>query len=246
MTGNVTVITRDSGRIGTASKEFMTTPRGLTLNQVLVDRRATVNGTRNPSVPSVSQTAECKYPGCARDAYRVGWCCAHYERQRRGKDMDAPHRRHLSPEERFWEKVDKTGDCWVWTAKGNKKGYGRFYLDGGPRLAHRVAYEFANGQIPDGLDLDHTCHVHACVNQAHLRPVTNAQNHQNHQGANSNSVSGVRGVSWGKARGKWRATVRLDRKHHDLGHFATVAEAEAVVTEWRRIHMPYSVMDQTS
>ena len=147
-------------------------------------------------------------------------------------------------EERFFAKVDKTGGCWLWTAGKNRGGYGVFRLDGRTCLAHRVAYSWANGQIPDGLDLDHTCHVPACVNPAHLRPVTNAQNHQNRQGEQRNNTSGVRGVYWDKPAGKWRAQAVLDWTQHYLGCFATVADAEAVVTEWRQIHMPYSIMDQ--
>ena len=149
-------------------------------------------------------------------------------------------------EDRFWSKVDKTEDCWLWTAGKNKKGYGLFGLDGKTRKAHRVSYSWANGPIPVGLDLDHTCYVHACVNPDHLRLATNAQNGQNRQGDQRNNTSGVRGVSWNKARGKWYAQARLDRKKHHLGCFATVAEAEAVVTGWRRIHMPFSLMDQAS
>lgn len=149
-------------------------------------------------------------------------------------------------EARFWVKVDKTGDCWLWTATKNQGGYGLFRVDGKTRLAHRVAYEFANGAIPAGLYLDHTCHVPVCVNPAHLRLATNAQNLQNRLSAQRNSVSGVRGVFWDKVNEKWRATARLDGKHHSLGRFVDIADAEAVVIEWRRINMPFSLMDQVA
>ena len=150
------------------------------------------------------------------------------------------------PEARFWPKVDKTGDCWLWTAGKTKDGYGLFQVGGRQRLAHRVSYEFSVGPIPAGLDLDHTCYVHACVNPDHLRLATNAQNGQNRHGAQRDSTSGVRGVYWHRAAGKWYARAKLDGKNHHLGLFATIAEAEAVVVEWRRIHMPFSLMDQVT
>lgn len=147
-------------------------------------------------------------------------------------------------EGRFWAKVDRTGECWLWMATNNPKGYGQVRVDGRLHLAHRFAYEMEFGPIPGGNHIDHMCHIPACVNPAHLRPVTNAENHQNMQGANSNSASGVRGVTWREDRNKWRAEATLDGKKHHIGYFATVEEAEAVVTKWRRTNMPYSLMDQ--
>ncbi len=81
-----------------------------------------------------------------------------------------------SDAERFWVKVDLTGDCWEWTASKNKKGYGRFRFQGETRLAHRVAYEMIVGPIPFGLTLDHLCRNHGCVRPEHLEPVTQRVN----------------------------------------------------------------------
>lgn len=43
-------------------------------------------------------------------------------------------------------------------------------------MAHRVAYELWVGPIPEGMELDHRCKVRACINPAHLEPVTHAEN----------------------------------------------------------------------
>lgn len=84
----------------------------------------------------------------------------------------------VTPEERFWSKVEKADGCacWVWTAGLSVDGYGQFTINKRPLRAHRYAYEQANGPIPDGLVLDHLCRNRRCVRPDHLEPVTNREN----------------------------------------------------------------------
>lgn len=77
---------------------------------------------------------------------------------------------------RFFAKVAKSGDCWIWSGARGTGGYGRFRVAGRTREAHRVAYLMLVGPIPDGLQLDHLCRVRSCVNPAHLEPVTSREN----------------------------------------------------------------------
>jgi hypothetical protein len=77
----------------------------------------------------------------------------------------------VAPEVRFFRFVSEDGECWMWTGTKNR-GYGQFRLVEGRVYAHRWAYEFFRGPIPDGLTLDHLCRNRACVNPDHLEPVT--------------------------------------------------------------------------
>ena len=81
-----------------------------------------------------------------------------------------------SQEQRFWEKVEKTDACWVWTATLHNNGYGYMTFAGKNQPAHRISYTLIVGTIPAGLVIDHLCRNRACVNPAHLEPVTRKEN----------------------------------------------------------------------
>jgi HNH endonuclease len=81
-------------------------------------------------------------------------------------------------DERFWAKVDASGDCWEWTAARMKNGYGVFNVGGtaGTALAHRFAYALLVGCVDAALQLDHLCRNRTCVNPDHLEPVSQRTN----------------------------------------------------------------------
>lgn len=70
---------------------------------------------------------------------------------------------------RFWEKVNKTESCWLWTGALLKTGYGSIRINNKSVRAHRVAYELSVGKIPDGMIILHSCDNPLCVNPSHLR-----------------------------------------------------------------------------
>jgi len=66
--------------------------------------------------------------------------------------------------------------CWLWLGNLHRMGYGR--LKEGKRVisAHRFAYEYYRGTIPNGLVIDHLCRLPSCVNPWHMEVVTNTVN----------------------------------------------------------------------
>ncbi len=144
-----------------------------------------------------------------------------------------------TPEERFWAKVDKSGDCWLWTGKPNQSGHAQFLINGKKVMAHRFAWKLLRGPIPDGLVLDHDnpdygCGQPLCVNPAHLEPVTRTVNNRRKRGLAANNTSGVRGVSWDAAAGKWRAQCIFDGVRHHGGYFDQLEDAEAAAIALRQ------------
>jgi len=90
-----------------------------------------------------------------------------------------PKGRFYSPESTeklFWEKVDKTGSCWLWTGLLSDEGYGRFHVNRVGIPAHVYSYELHVGSVPDGMILRHTCDVRRCIRPDHLVPGTQKQN----------------------------------------------------------------------
>jgi hypothetical protein len=79
-------------------------------------------------------------------------------------------------------------DCIIWDKSIKDTGYGQTLFRGKITKAHRAAWIEANGEIPEGLVIDHTCHnpkeceggvtcIHrACVNVEHMRLVKQREN----------------------------------------------------------------------
>lgn len=99
------------------------------------------------------------------------------------------HESQRTTPQSFWLKLDRTGECWLWTGGVYKSGYGSTAFAGltGRRkwAAHRLAWTLANGPIPNGLCVLHKCDANypmgsrdyrRCCNPAHLWLGTRPEN----------------------------------------------------------------------
>lgn len=87
-------------------------------------------------------------------------------------------RNPIPAEQRFMDSFipEPNSGCWIWTEKTTSIGYGRLSVDGKATYAHRYSFELFKSKIPSGLFILHSCHNPPCVNPAHLRHGTAADN----------------------------------------------------------------------
>jgi hypothetical protein len=167
----------------------------------------------------------CSIPGCEKPSAGRGWCNMHWTRWRKHGD---PTYAPPTVEERFWARVDKTEDCWLWTgALFQKSNYGMVSIDRVPYPAHRFAYELVVGPIPVGMQLDHLCRVRHCVRPDHLEPVscrTNLLRGQTLAAANAAKTHCPKGHPYDEENTRF---VRLGRQCKECSR-----------DNWRRYHPP--------
>jgi HNH endonuclease len=81
---------------------------------------------------------------------------------------------------RFISKIQFTDTCWIWQGTIDSDGYGVFHLDRKLHKAHRIAFLWQFGWLPDysknRLQLDHVCRVRCCVRPLHLEQVSVKEN----------------------------------------------------------------------
>lgn len=150
----------------------------------------------------------------------------------RGKDHGEIRR--TVPEDSLALRVDRSGECHLWTGPLDHKGYARFLAGGKSVGAHRYVYETEIGPIPDDLFVDHVCWNRHCVRADHLRLATVEENARNRRGADMRSRTGVRGVV--RNSGAWVAQVKV-RSQIIQERYKTIEEAAAAAPLLRRRYL---------
>jgi hypothetical protein len=153
-------------------------------------------------VPVPERHQFCTVEGCGRPRKGRGLCEPHLVRLRKTGDVQADipiAGRNVPLAERLLARADleTLPGCWLFCGSLTAEGYGYTVTgsrrDGSRRTVtvHRLAYEEWIGPIPEGAQIDHTCHSNdptclagvaclhrRCFNPAHLEAVTPLVNAQ--------------------------------------------------------------------
>lgn len=107
-------------------------------------------------------------------------------------------------EAHFWSRVQKTDSCWLWTGGIDADGYGMATSTTGvSKRAHRLAWKFTHGRLPENMMVCHACDNPTCVRPDHLFLGT----------ALDNATDRDR-------KGRYRQPCTLNRKRGEANHLA--------------------------
>jgi hypothetical protein len=117
---------------------------------------------------------------------------------------------------------------------GAQAGYRRLKIHGTRFMAHRMAWLYVYGKLPEG-DIDHINGNPGDNAIANLRDVSHRVNMQNRRRSSLKSKTGFLGV-W-MSKGKFVASISHLGKSLKLGRFTTAEEAhEAYLSKKRSLH----------
>lgn len=135
-------------------------------------------------------------------------------------------------QERFAIVDDEDADllAFKWSAWAHRKTfYARRTInrpDG--RQTSQLLHRVIAGRVGITGQVDHRSRHGLDCTRGNLREATRVQNNAN-QGLRADNTSGVKGVSWERRPGKWRAEVSVNGKNRRLGLFVNLADADVVV-----------------
>lgn len=105
--------------------------------------------------------------------------------------------------------------------------YVYLYHMGKHYCAHRMAYLYVHGDIPDGFEVDHINGIRSDNRIENLRLATHQLNLQNQKITGRASKSGLIGAYFHKQTGRWSSHITLNKKIVSLGIFCTPEKAHS-------------------
>jgi len=142
--------------------------------------------------------------------------------------------------ERHWFNSTRTYKMWNTRFAGkvagcvvkDARGYPALVIGvfGKLRKAHRLAFIWMGEALPE--QVDHLNRNSIDNRWENLVASSNEENSKN-RSMKSNNTSGVTGVTWHKAIGKWQSQVSIGGKQKHLGYFTDPTEAAEVVKAFR-------------
>ena len=133
---------------------------------------------------------------------------------------------NYSPESGVFTRLKSDSNRWpigVAVGSDNSGKYKQIFINGKNHMAHRMAWLYVYGSMPDG-HIDHINGIRHDNRICNLRVVTRTENNRN-RCINKNNTSGVNGVSWCKRTESWLVTICINSKMKYLGRFKDKSEA---------------------
>jgi hypothetical protein len=158
-------------------------------------------------------------------------------------------RKRIPVEQRFWQYVNKTDSCWLWTGATRDFGYGVINMGGAhgkAECSHRLSWIIHNGDIPSGMCICHKCDNPLCVNPNHLFLGTRSDNNKDMQSKGRyDKIKRPKGEKHGRSKltNEQVFSLRQDRKsgmvYRELSqkYNISIASAQriAIGKDWKHI-----------
>lgn len=136
----------------------------------------------------------------------------------------------------LWRKDNKFNGVKGGTMAGllHLHGYIRITINRKAYQAHRLAWLYVHGVIPETIDhINGIRHDNRLIN---LRPCTRSENNYNAR-VRSDNTSGVKGVHWNKKVNKWVAKIYVNKETVSLGyHFGLFEACCAIFSARNKLH----------